>query len=61
MTRGWKLAHVRADPGEENLGRSLAHARNLLGRSTMSRKGRERGLDPRVDGRNRSSQLLNCL
>jgi hypothetical protein len=61
MTRRWKLPHVDADLGEEGLGRGLAQTRNLLQSFKGVTKGLERGLDPRVEGRNRLFQLLNGL
>ena len=53
MTSGWELAHVRADLGEEDLGRGLAQAGNLFQSFNGITKGLERGLDPRVEGHNR--------
>ena len=61
MTRRWELAHVGADLGGENLGRDLAQTRNLLQSFKGITKGLKRGLDPRVEGRNRLFQLLNGL
>ena len=61
MTSGWELPHVDADLGEEDLGRGLAQAGNLLQSFNDVTKGLERGLDPRVKGRNRLFQLLNGL
>jgi len=55
------LPHVDADLGEEGLGRGLAQTRNLLQSFKGVTKGLERGLDPRVEGRNRLLQLLNGL
>jgi hypothetical protein len=55
------LSHIGADLGEEDLGRGLAQARNLLQSFKNVTKGLERGLDPRVEGRNRFFQLLNGL
>jgi hypothetical protein len=61
MTSGWELPHVDADLGEEDLGRGLAQTWDLLQSFKGVTKGRERGLDPRVEGRNRLFQLLNGL
>ena len=61
MTRGWELPHVGADLGDKDLSRGLAQTRNLLQSFKGVTKGLERGLDPRVEGRDRLFQLLNGL
>jgi|RhiMethySRZTD1v2_1073278.scaffolds.fasta_scaffold195052_2 hypothetical protein len=61
MTSCWELTHVRADLGDQDLSRDLAQTRNLPQSFNGITKGRERGLDPRVEGRNRLFQLLNGL
>src|SRR5262245_39201166 len=61
MTSGRKLPHVSADLGEEDLCRGLAQARDLLQSFNDVTKGRERGLDAPIEGRDRLFQLLNGL
>src|SRR5262249_42995864 len=61
MARRWELPHVRADLGDQDLGRGLAQTRNLLQSFNGVTKGLERGLNPRVEGRNRVFQRLNGL
>ena len=61
MTRRWELPHVGADLGDEDLGRGLAQTWDLLQSFKGVTKGLERGLDPRVEGRDRLFQLFNGL
>jgi hypothetical protein len=61
MTSGRKAAHVGANLGEEDLGRGLAQARNLLQSFNGVTKGLKCGLDPPIEGRDRLFQLLNGL
>src|SRR6478672_12927717 len=60
MTSG-QAAHVGANLGEEDLGRDLAQARNLLQSFNGITIGLKRGLDPPIEGRDRLFQLLDGL
>ena len=61
MPGAGELAHVGADLGDQHLGGGRAHARHLLQPLDGVAKGRQRGLDPRIESGDRRLQLLDRL